>query len=219
MNLTSFLPRDLSKDHHAKISQYYSSGTTKSSFSRNYQSLLAHRYNLLISPESRVLEIGCGDGELLSQIKAKSRVGIDLSSEQVARGRQLHPELDLREGVGESLQMEDGPFDVIIISDTLNEAADVEELLRRLHKVSHRGTRLIINIYNTLWYPFLAVARSAGLTSPRPASSWLSRQDVINLCALADWEIFKSFGQILLPVPLGFLSGFVNSSPQLGLMW
>jgi SAM-dependent methyltransferase len=156
------------------------------------------------------LEIGCGEGELLSKIKAKSRVGIDLSPDQVARGRLLHPELDLREGVGERLKMEDGPFDVIIISDTLNEAADVEELLRRLHEVSHRGTRLIINIYNTLWYLFLAMARFLGLAAPRPVSSWLSRQDVINLCALADWEIFKSFGQILIPLPLGFLSRFVN---------
>ena len=126
MNQFSYLPRDLSKDHLNDISAFYSNGTPKSRFSRYYQSLLAHRYNLLISPESRVLEIGCGEGELLSQIKAKCRIGIDLSPEQVERGRKLHPELDLRVGAGESLQMEDGPFDVIIISDTLNEAADVE---------------------------------------------------------------------------------------------
>lgn len=210
MNTASFLPRDLSSDHLNEISTFYSNWTPKRRFSGYYQSLLAHRYNLLISSDSRVLEIGCGEGELLSQINAKIRIGIDLSQKQVERGRKLHPELDLREGAGESLQIEDGPFDVIIISDTLNEAADVEALLRRMHGVSHRGTRLIINIYNTLWDPFLAMARSLGIASPRPASSWLSRQDVINLCALADWEIFKSFGQILLPVPLGFLSGFLN---------
>jgi SAM-dependent methyltransferase len=210
MTSYKYQPRDLSAGHLAETSDFYAIRTKKSKFSRYYQSRLAHRYNLLISPESRVLEVGCGEGELLSQIKAQCRVGIDLSPQQVARGRETYPELDLRVGAGESLHLEDAPFDVIIISDTLNEAADVEELLRRLHGISHRGTRLIINIYNTLWYPFLAVARSAGLASPRPASSWLSRQDVINLCALADWEIFKSFGQILLPVPLGFLSGFVN---------
>jgi SAM-dependent methyltransferase len=208
--LYHYLPQDISKDHLAEITSFYGKEPKKSRFSSYYQSLLAHRYNLLISPESSVLEVGCGLGELLSQIKAKRRVGIDLSHHQVARGRQLHPELDLREGVGESLHLEDGPFDVIIISDTLNEAADVEKLLRSLHRVSHRGTRLIINIYNTLWYPFLAMARCVGLVTPRPMSSWLSRKDVINLCALGDWEIFKSFGQIMLPLPLGFFSGFVN---------
>jgi len=210
MNGSSYLPQELSKNHLSEISTFYAKEAKKSYFSDYYQTILAHRYNLLISPESRVLEIGCGEGNLLSRIKAKRRVGIDLSPDQVARGSKLHPELELRVGEGESLQMEDGPFDVIIISDTLNEAADVEELLRRLHGVSHRGTRLIINIYNTLWYSFLAFARSAGLVTPRPISSWLSRLDVINLCALADWEVFKSFGQILLPLPLGFLSRFVN---------
>jgi SAM-dependent methyltransferase len=210
MNAGCYVPRDLGKDHLSKISTFYAKEAKKSYFSDYYQSLLAHRYNLLISPDSRVLEIGCGEGNLLSRIKAKRRVGIDLSPDQVARGSKLHPELELRVGAGESHLIEDGPFDVIIISDTLNEAADVEEFLRRLHGVSHRGTRLIINIYNTLWYSFLGMARSLGLVAPRPVSSWLSRLDVINLCALADWEVFKSFGQILLPLPLGFLSRFAN---------
>ena len=209
-NSSSYSSQDITREHLHKVACFYEKETKKSLFSCYYKSLLAHRYNLLISPESRVLEIGCGEGELLSQIKANTRIGIDLSPVQVARGRKLYPELDLRVGAGESLQIEDDPFDIIIISDTLNEAADVEEMLRRLHRFSHCGTRLIINIYNTLWYPFLAIARSAGIASPRPTSSWLSRQDVINLCALADWEIFKSYGQILLPVPLGLLSGFVN---------
>lgn len=210
MNAGYYVPRDLGEDHLSEISTFYAKEAKKSYFSDYYQSLLAHRYNLLISPDSRVLEIGCGEGNLLSRIKAKRRVGIDLSPDLVARGSKLHPELELRVGAGESLLIEDGPFDVIIISDTLNEAADVEEFLRRLHGVSHRGTRLIINIYNTLWYSFLGMARSLGLAAPRPISSWLSRLDVINLCALADWEVFKSFGQILLPLPLGFLSRFVN---------
>lgn len=199
-----------SANHHEKIKKHYEIDHRKTLLSRYYQKLLAHRYNLLISPESRVLEIGCGEGELLSQIKAKVRVGIDLSKDQVARGQKLHPELDLRVGADESIYVEEAPFDVVIISDTLNEAADVEELLRGLHRVSHRGSRIIINIYNTLWYPLLATARSLGMASPRPVSSWLSRNDVINLCALADWEIFKSFSQILLPIPLGFISGLVN---------
>ncbi len=58
--------------------------------------------------------------------------------------------------------------------------------------------------------PFLGLARTLGLVASRPVSSWLSRRDVMNLCTLADWEIFKSFGQILLPLPLGLLSRFVN---------
>jgi Glycosyl transferase family 2 len=83
-------------------------------------------------------------------------------------------------------------------------------LLRRLHQHSHAGTRLMINIYNTLWRPLIGAARRLGLAARQPASSWLSRQDVINLCTLADWEVFKSFGRIVLPAPFGSLSRFFN---------
>lgn len=172
--------------------------------------MLAHRYNLLVRPGDRVLEIGCGEGELLDLIRCHEKTGIDLSPEQVARGRKRFPGLDLRVGIGETGPLPEGTFDVIILSDVLNYAADVEEMLKRLHGVSHPGTRVLINIYNTLWRPLLGLVRRAGLAAPQPPSSWLSRNDVVNLCALADWEIFKSSAVILLPLNLGPVSEFVN---------
>ena len=58
--------------------------------------------------------------------------------------------------------------------------------------------------------PLLRFSQLIGLTSPQPASSWLSRQDVKNLSVLADWDAFKSFGHIICPVPLGNISTFIN---------
>ena len=197
-------------EHLKFLSEFYRAEPQPSVFTSAYRKLLAHRYNLLIPAEARVLEIGCGAGDLLNLIHAKDKVGIDLSPEQVDRAKVRYPALDVRRMDGETGLLPEGPFDVIVISDTLNYAADVEVLLRRLHACSHPGTRLIINIYNTLWRPLLGAARSLGLAARQPASSWLSRQDVINLCALADWEVFKSFGQILLPAPLGPVSTFFN---------
>ncbi|HEY5705808.1 MAG TPA: glycosyltransferase [Terrimicrobiaceae bacterium] len=197
-------------EHLRFLSGFYRAEPRPSVFASAYRKLLAHRYNLLIPTDARVLEIGCGAGDLLHLIHAKAKTGIDLSPEQVARAKARYPLLDVHVANGETGPLPEGPFDVIIISDTLNYAADVEVLLRRLHACSHSGTRLIINIYNTLWRPVLGAARSLGLAARQPASSWLSRQDVINLCALADWEVFKSFGQILLPVPLGPISTFIN---------
>ena len=49
-------------------------------------------------------------------------------------------------------------FDVIIISETLNFAADVQQIFERVHAVSHAGTRLILNFHSGLWRP-LVVAR------------------------------------------------------------
>ena len=61
----------------------------------SYRKLLAHYYNLLIPAEASVLEIGCGSGELLAQLRAARKVGIDLSPVQIAAAQaRLH--LDFR---------------------------------------------------------------------------------------------------------------------------
>jgi SAM-dependent methyltransferase len=208
MNTPTMAPGCL--EHLESLKEFFRTAPRKSRFASFYRQLLAHRYNLLIRPDASVIEIGCGTGELLNALDAERKMGIDVSPEQIARGKEQFPHLDLRTGSGETAVLADGSFDVIILSDVLNYAADVEVLLRHLHTCSHRDTRLLINVYNTLWRPLLGSARRLGLAAEQPASNWLSRQDVINLCWLADWEVFKWFGAILVPLPLGPLSAFVN---------
>jgi hypothetical protein len=208
MNTPTMAPGCL--EHLESLKEFFVTPPRKSHFASIYRKLLAHRYNLLIRPDASVIEIGCGMGELLDGIRAARKIGVDLSPDQIARGKERFPHLDLRTGSGETAILPEGPFDVIILSDVLNYAADVEVLLRRLHASSHEGTRLLINVYNTLWRPLLGSARRLGLAAEQPASNWLSRRDVINLCSLADWEVFKTFGVILVPLPLGPLSTFVN---------
>jgi hypothetical protein len=197
-------------EHLESLKNFFVAPPRKSHFASFYRKLLAHRYNLLIPSDASVIEIGCGMGELLNGLHASRKMGIDLSPEQIARGKERFPHLDLRTGSGETAVLPDGPFDFIILSDVLNYAADVEVLLRRLHASSYRGTRLLINVYNTLWRPLLGLVRRLGLAADQPASNWLSRQDVINLCWLADWEVFKWFGAVLIPLPFGPVSTFVN---------
>jgi 2-polyprenyl-3-methyl-5-hydroxy-6-metoxy-1,4-benzoquinol methylase len=91
------------------------------------------------SPGCQRIEIGCGTGELLNGLHAARKMGLDVSLEQIARGKEQFPHLDLRTGPGETAVLPGGPFDVIILSDVLNYAADVEVLLRHLHTCSHRG--------------------------------------------------------------------------------
>ena len=197
-------------EHLESLKNFFLTSPRKSRFASFYRRLLVLRYNLMISPDANVIEIGCGMGELLNGIQAARKIGLDLSPDQIARGKERFPHLDLRTGSGETGMVPEGPFDVIILSDVLNYAADVEVLLRRLHASSHRGTRLLINVYNTLWRPLLGSARRLGLAAAQPASNWLSRKDVVNLCRLADWEVFKTFGAILIPLSLGPLGTFVN---------
>lgn len=189
---------------------HYEGAPLPGGFSRFYRKLLAHRYNLMIPAEATVLEVGCGAGDLLALLGGRSKTGVDLSASQLDRARSRHPEIEFVEGCGESLDFGGRTFDIIILSDVLNEAGDVEELLRCLHACSHEDTRLLVNVYNTLWSPLVRFAKMLGFASGLPASSWLSRQDVLNLLQLGGWEGFKSFGAILCPLHIPLFERFVN---------
>ena len=192
------------------VAKFYAEPSKPRLLSKTYNALLAKRYNFLIHPDSSVLEIGCGSGDLLAKLNARQRAGIDLSEVQIQLGINKHPGLELLVGVAETDLPQGRVFDVIILSDVLNQACDVEVLLRKLHQVSHENTRLLINIHNTLWRPFLSLGRLLGFARRQPPGNWLSLEDVVNLCNLADWQVFKSFGNILLPMPLGFFANWIN---------
>ncbi len=52
--------------HLKLVTEFYRAEPKASVFASAYRDLLAHRYNLLIPEDARVLEVGCGAGELLA---------------------------------------------------------------------------------------------------------------------------------------------------------
>jgi SAM-dependent methyltransferase len=201
---------NLTLTHLEKIRAYYDQAPTESTgASRGYRELLAHYYNLLIPAEASVLEVGCGSGELLSHVRAARKVGVDLSDVQISAARRRVPDATFHVQAGEFLQLEDR-FDYIIISDTLNFAADVQLLFERLHSVSHRDTRLVLNFHSSLWRPFILLSQTLGLKSGQPQSSWLATDDVRNLLQLADWNPILVHPRLLLPIRCLGLETLVN---------
>ena len=193
----------LTQTHLDQVRAFYEDTPLDSNWaSQGYRRLLAHYYNLMISPDSSVLEIGCGSGELLSQLKAARKTGVDLSRREIAAARQRIPEGEFHVQAGEDLALT-GHFDFIVVSDTINYAADVQVLLERLQSVATPDTRLILNFHSNLWRPFLTLGRWLRLAKPAPQSSWLATSDVRNLLLLADWSPVHVEHRLLLPLSLG----------------
>ncbi|MEO5957953.1 MAG: glycosyltransferase, partial [Opitutaceae bacterium] len=198
------------REHLARVRTFYDELPVDLQWgARYYRALLARYYNLLIPPGASVLEIGCGSGELLAQLHATHKTGIDLSPRQIEAARQRVPGAEFFTQAGELLEL-GRKFDVIVISDTLNLAADVQRLLERLHAVAHPDTRLIVNFQNTLWRPLLLLARLLGLKSPQPQNSWLAASDVLNLLHLAGWSPIFRHNRILFPFGAKGLSLVLN---------
>jgi len=90
-------------------------------------------------------------------------------------------------------------FDVIICSDLVNELWDVQQVLEQARKLSHSGTRVIINNYSRLWEIPRRIADSLGLEQPR-SQNWLTVEDLSNLLFLADFEVIRTTPEIMWPL-------------------
>ncbi len=210
---------DITRAHLARIRDFYAtSPTTNRAAARSYHSLLAHYYNLLIPADASVLEVGCGGGELLARIRAGRKAGIDLSAAHVAAARERIPDGEFHVQAGEELSV-GGTFDIIIISDTLNLAADVQLLFGRLQVCAHANTRVIVNFQNSLWRPILSLAEFAGLKAPHPQNSWLASSDVLNLLRLGGWEPIFRQNRLLLPIRIPVLDPIFNRGLAPFLQW
>jgi ubiquinone/menaquinone biosynthesis C-methylase UbiE len=205
----------LLEKHLEKTQSFYDSyPTTKNRWSRFYTRLLGHYYRFFIPEGSRVLEIGCGSGELLKELPNRHCVGVDLSVQQVRAANHRVPHAKFFVGSGEKLtevgDLYGQSFDFVILSETINFAGDVQKLFEEIQKVSGPGTRLIINFFNNVWRPILSFVTLLRLKRPTPQLNWLSSLDVKNLLELASWEVVKEDSRILCPYSLLGLEKIFN---------
>ena len=89
-----------------------------------------------ISPNLRVLEIGCADGRLLAAISPARGVGVDFSEEMIRRAKEHHPNLEFIHADAHDLSLINETFDIIILSDLVNDLWDVQRVLEQIKKLS-----------------------------------------------------------------------------------
>jgi SAM-dependent methyltransferase len=172
-----------------------------------------HYLKFLIPEGARVLEIGCCTGDLLAELKPSFGVGVDISAASIELARRAHPDLKFYVGDIEApdlVRSLPGPFDYIVIVDTMGSLDDCQSMFENLHALCTQKTRLIVGYYSHLWYPLLKLAEATGLKMPQPPQNVLAPADVMALAALADFEAVKSERRLLSPVRLFGLGRLLN---------
>jgi len=172
-----------------------------------------YRYMRFLIPEgSRVLDLGCGTGRLLAALKPSRGVGVDFSSRMIDIACEKYPNLEFRVGDiedGDVVGRIEGPFDYIVLSDTIGSLDDCQASLHQLHRLCDRNTRVVVVYYSRMWEPILALAKLFRQELPQVRQNWLSSEDIENLFELADFEVVKREWRQLLPrrlLGLGWLA-------------
>ncbi|HMD89641.1 MAG TPA: glycosyltransferase [Anaerolineaceae bacterium] len=176
-----------------------------------YHQRLASVYRLNIAANLRVLEIGCSQGDLLASLNPSYGMGIDFSEKMIAQAQILHPDLQFLWMDAHELELRpDISFDIIILSDLLNDLWDIQVVLEQIHKVTNAHTRLLINTYSRLWELPLLAAEKLGLAKPALNQNWLTIGDIKNLLNLSGYETVRYWHEILFPIDIPLLTSLCN---------
>lgn len=156
-------------------------------------------YRSLVPPDQRVLEVGCGRGDLLAALAPARGVGLDVSSAMVALARDRHPRLEFTCLPGEMLDLDES-FDYIVMSDVVPYVDDLQTLFGAVAAHCHPRSRVVISVYSHAWRPLLATLQRLGVRPSRPVRNRVAPRDLVNLAELAGLEVVSERKEMLAPV-------------------
>lgn len=165
---------------------------------RFYHHSLEKYFSFIIPEGKRVLEVGCGNGDLLNSVKPEYGVGIDFVPEYIETASAKYPHLKFHVDDVEELKLKEH-FDYIILSDLTNCLWDVQKALHNLRELCDSNTRIVISQYNYKWEPILKTGEILGLKLRQPAQNWFTTGDLQKLLELEGYQNIKIERKLLFP--------------------
>ena len=167
----------------------------------------------LIPPGKRVLELGCGRGDLLAALEPSYGVGIDFGAETIAKAKAALSRSAFcagRCGRSGDAERNRGPFDYIVIADTIGMFEDIDGTLGLVHQSVHA----VDAHHHLLLFASVGAGaearRALHLRSKQPKINYIATADFLNLMDLADFEVISQEQRQLLPLRWFGLGPFIN---------
>lgn len=197
-NIKSYFDHLASKRKKKRLSKYYWNEIT------NYCRYFSHK-------KSTVLEIGCGNGDLLAGIEGSRKVGLDFSEEQIkwAKEKYQNNDIDFKVMNASDINL-DETFDLIILSNVIGFLDDIQLVFEQIKKVSHPNTKVIVQYYNSLWEPLIKLSERIGLKTKTPLQNWLNSKDVNNLLFVSGFDVYRNSKRFIFPFYIPLLSETFN---------
>jgi len=110
---------------------------------------------LKLTPETKILDISCGTGELLKRFEGKAELyGIDISEEMLKVAKiKLGAKANLQTGDVHNLPFEDNYFDYTLSTEAFHHYYDQRKALQEMVRVTKKGGKVIITDINFFFKP------------------------------------------------------------------
>lgn len=179
-----------------------------------YQKKLQRYYRFFIPENQKVLELGCGTGDLLISLKPSYGVGIDFSRIAITKASEKASEhtFFICESVENIMEIIDTEicFDYVIFSDLINDLWDVQDVLEQIRPYCRRNTRIILNFYSRLWQLPLSFGQKIGQAKPLLQQNWFTTQDVVNILHISGFDTLKRTSEFIFPFNIPLIEQIFN---------
>ena len=182
-----------------------------------YHQSLTDLFKFIIPANSKIIEIGCGEGDTISQLNSSECFGIEINSYLIESGRKKYPSInfinnDIESGNPlDTLVSGNKKFDYIIISDLIGTLTDIQDVFEKMKLISHSKTKIIVTYHNYFWNPILRLGEHLHLKMKEGVMNWLYIDEIKNLLSLSSFNVIKSGSLLLIPKYIPFVSSFVNA--------
>ncbi|GAB4089185.1 class I SAM-dependent methyltransferase [Hydrogenophaga soli] len=168
---------------------------------------LIHTVARLVPPGSRVLDLGCGGGELLAHLMAHrgcTGYGVEIDDDKVhaclKRGVNVL-QLNLEEGLS---VFEDQSFDVVLQIDTLQHLRNAQTMLMETARVGRMGVVAFPNFAH--WPNRLSVMQGRMPVTKRLPYQWYDTPN-IRVGTFADFEVLARRNGLTIEDAFGLQEG------------
>lgn len=152
----------------------------------------------VVPPGARVLEVGCGTGDILASLRPSEGLGTDISPKMVERARRKHPHLrfEVHDLVGPPL---DERFDHIVAVDVMEHVPEIEPPFRTMAAMLDEHGTLVIVTANPSWAPILHLAEKLRLKMPEGDHVWRTHEHLVRAARASGLEEVSFERSLLFP--------------------
>ncbi len=159
------------------------------------------RYKKLINHYARhtcsILDIGCGDGQILKAICGNIKVGTDISKEICRSAKKYDFHLTLADS--EHLPIKNGYFEVVTCINVVEHVSNVESLIKEAKRVLKKKGLLIIITPNGDIEFLLDIADSLKLKVPEGPHNFLKTKELVDMVKSNGLKILNKDKMITIP--------------------